>query len=105
MLASFALSLSASAYMMLTFAAFSTICAEAYSISDAVVNSCVTVFLACSILFNLVASNTLESYGLARTFRICAAANILGAWIRYGALAWNGNFYLLLIGQTFPAIA
>ena len=105
MLFSFALAVAAPSYVMLTFAVFSTTCAKAYSVSDEVVSCCVIVFLAGAVFLNMFSSPALERFGMARTFKVCAVFIILGAWIRYFALAWAGNFHLLLIGQTLPAIA
>ena len=101
----FALPLAASSYVMLTFAAFATTCAKAYEVDVEVVNSCVIVYLACSICLNLFSSPVLEKFGLAYTFRGCAAIIILGSWIRYFSISFADNFYYLLVGQTLPAIA
>ena len=63
----FALVLISSAYMMMTFSAISLTTAQAYSVSDILVNCCVLVFLIAFVVFNFISIQIIEKLGLSLT--------------------------------------
>jgi len=59
--------MSASAFMMMTFAPISKITANVYGVDDILVNACVMTFLVSFVLLNFISVSVIEKLGLKLT--------------------------------------
>lgn len=89
---------------MITFSSISTVVAEVYDVSDTTVSMCYTVFLIFCIGLNFPASQALETYGMAKCFRVSCVCIILAGWFRWVIMAQTNRFEYMLIGQGICAI-
>ena len=96
---------SASCFMMVNFAPLQVLICKVYKVSGFTVSNTIVVFLISTMLLPIVASQTLETSGLMKTFRGCAVATIAGVWMRYGALYYTDNFRYVIFGQILAAVA
>jgi hypothetical protein len=61
----------------------------------------VIVFFVCFIVLNFISVTALESdggKGLVLYFKLLSVVTLGGAWVKYAALKYFDNFYLLICG-------
>ena len=61
----------------------STVVASIYNTSNAVVNTCATLFFISCVVFNFPGTICLNKFGLSLTFKVNTVIIILGLWLRY----------------------
>lgn len=86
---------------MMAFSSIAETVAEIYQVRSMLVNSCVIVFFVCFIALNFISVTALESrngQGLIFYFKVLSLVTIVGAWIKFIALAYFNNFYFLICG-------
>lgn len=106
-LASFALSNAANAFLWISFSPIFANVSTFWGVSAAVVNWFSLSFLILYLPGALIASVVTERWGLRSAIVLGAAGNALGAWIRYAGAALRSpvGFGIAIVGQCVAALA